>query len=63
MFICLAYIHVLVDKITKLQAQTKKCLFTSYDGNSKMYYCYDPTTKKIVVTKDYYDLQLLWPNY
>jgi hypothetical protein len=20
-----------------------------------MYYCYDPTTKKIVVTKDYYD--------
>jgi hypothetical protein len=37
MFICLAYIHVLVDKITKLQAQTKKCLFTSYDGNSKVY--------------------------
>jgi hypothetical protein len=35
MFICLTYIHVLEDKITKLQAQTKKCLLTSYNGNSK----------------------------
>jgi hypothetical protein len=59
MFICLAYIHVLLGKITNLQAQTKKCLFISYDANSKMYYYYDPTTKKIMVTKDCYDVQLL----
>jgi hypothetical protein len=64
MFGCLIYIHIPVDMLShklvsecKLSNQTflneqQKMFFYGYNDNSKAYHCYDPTTWKILLTKN-----------
>eukprot|EP00253_Pinus_taeda_P012844 PITA_12844 len=51
-FGCVAYAHVL-DKIRKkLDSKGEKCVFVGYCDQSKAYKLYNPSTKKLIVSKD-----------
>jgi hypothetical protein len=52
MFGCLVYIHVPVEKRTKLEPSSRKGLFVGYNETSKAYKVYIPEQRKIVVSKD-----------
>jgi hypothetical protein len=46
------FIHVLVEKTTRLEPSSKKGLFVGYNETSKAYKVYIPKQKKTVVSKD-----------
>ena len=46
------YVHVPDASRTKWDAKSQKCIFFGYSEESKSYRLYNPTTKKIVVSRD-----------
>jgi hypothetical protein len=51
-FCCLIYIHVPIEKRTKLEPSSKKGLFVSYNETSKAYKVYILEQRKTIVSKD-----------
>lgn len=51
-FGCLAYAMVPYDKRTKLEEKSIMCVMFGVSKESKAYRLYDPTTKKIIISKD-----------
>jgi hypothetical protein len=51
-FGCPIYIHVLVEKRTKLEPSSRKGLFVGYSETSKAYKVYIPEQRKTVVSRD-----------
>jgi hypothetical protein len=49
-FGCLAYVHVLIELRSKVNPNVEKCIFVGYSKEQKGYRCYNPLTKKIVVS-------------
>ncbi|MCO5556773.1 hypothetical protein L7F22_010325 [Adiantum nelumboides] len=46
------YVHVPNASRTKWDAKSQKCIFLGYSEESKSYRLYNPTTKKIVISRD-----------
>jgi transposase InsO family protein len=51
-FGCIAYVHVPSQKRHKLEDNSVKCIFMGYSMETKGYRCYDPLTKKLIVSRD-----------
>jgi hypothetical protein len=51
-FDCLVYIHVPVEKRTKLKPSNRKGLFVGYSETSKAYRVYISKQRKTIVSKD-----------
>jgi hypothetical protein len=51
-FGCLVYIHVLVEKKTKLEPSSRKALFVGYSDTSKAYMVYIPKQRNTIVSRD-----------
>ncbi|MCO5599362.1 hypothetical protein L7F22_053463 [Adiantum nelumboides] len=51
-FGCIAHVHVPDELRTKLDPKAKKCVFTGYYVEQKGYKCYNPTTRRVRVSKD-----------
>jgi hypothetical protein len=47
MFGCIAYMHVLDEKRSKLDAKDEKCIFIGYFLEQKGYKCFNPCIKKM----------------
>lgn len=47
-----AYVHIPKDMRSKLYSKTMSAILVGYDSNSKAYRCFDPLTKKILISKD-----------
>jgi hypothetical protein len=50
-FGCIAYMHVLDEKIPKLDLKTKKCIFIGYSLEQKGYGCFNPSIRKLQVSR------------
>ncbi|GKV11790.1 hypothetical protein SLEP1_g23011 [Rubroshorea leprosula] len=62
-FGCVAYAHVPDQKRKKLDNKGEKCIFLSVDDQSKAYKLYNPSTKKIVISRDVvFDEEQTWPG-
>lgn len=48
----IGYVHVPEQERTKLDDRSKKMVFIGYAENCKGYKCFDPVTKKVVVSRD-----------
>ncbi|KAL1191737.1 Retrovirus-related Pol polyprotein from transposon TNT 1-94 [Cardamine amara subsp. amara] len=51
-FGCIGYVHIPDQKKSKLHDKSKKCVFLGVSDESKAWRLYDPTVKKIVISKD-----------
>lgn len=51
-FGCVAYVHILVAHRKKLNVKSTKCIHLGVSGESKTYKLYDPTKKKIQISRD-----------
>eukprot|EP00253_Pinus_taeda_P027098 PITA_27098 len=51
-FGCVAYAHVPNQLRRKLDSKGEKCVFVGYCGESKAYKLYNPSTKKLIVSRD-----------
>ena len=51
-FGCIAHVHVSDNKRKKLDDKSFQCVLLGMSENSKAYRLYDPTSKKIVVSRD-----------
>ena len=51
-FGCPVYIHVSIEKMTKLEPFSRKGLFVGYNETSKAYRVYIPKKRKTIVSKD-----------
>ena len=51
-FGCKAFVHVLKDERSKLDAKSRQCIFTGYGENEFGYRFYDPVEKKLVRSRD-----------
>ena len=51
-FGCKAFVHVLRDEWSKLDTKTKQCIFLGYSNEEFGYRLWDPTTKKIIRSRD-----------
>ena len=51
-FGCEAYVHVLKEKITKLDYKAQNCIFIGYGDGIKGYKCWNPKSQKIVYSHD-----------
>ena len=49
---CECYVHVPDAKRNKLQPKSNKCIFLGYSDERKAYRLYNPTTKKIVASRN-----------
>ncbi len=52
MFGCIAYVHVPNEKISKLDPKAEKCIFIGYSLKQKGYRCFNPSTRKLQVSRD-----------
>ncbi len=52
MFGCIAYLHVPNEKRSKLDPKAKKCIFIGYSLEQKGYRCFNPSTRKLQVSRD-----------
>ncbi len=52
MFGCIAYVHVLDEKRSKLDPKAEKCIFIGYFLEQKGYRCFNPSTRKLQVSRD-----------
>jgi len=51
-FGCDAYVHVLKEKLTKLDSKSEKCIFIRYKDGLKGYKIWNPVTQKVVYSRD-----------
>jgi hypothetical protein len=51
-FGCIAYVHVLDDKRSKLDLKADKCIFIRYSLEQKGYRCFNPSTWKLQMSRD-----------
>lgn len=51
-FGCVAYAHVPDELRRKLDNKGEKCIFVGYSEESKAYRLYNPTTKKVIISRD-----------
>lgn len=51
-FGCVAYVHVQQRYRDKLDARCKKMIFVGYADKHKAWRCFDPVTKKVVISRD-----------
>lgn len=51
-FGCRALVHVPRDERSKLDRKTKQCIFLGYSNEEFGYRLWDPTTKKIIKSRD-----------
>lgn len=49
---CIAFCHILQEKRTKLDYKAIPTIFLGYDENSKAYRCWNPLSRKIVISRD-----------
>jgi hypothetical protein len=49
-FGCIAYVHVLDEKRSKLDPKADKCIFIGYSLEQKGYRCFNPSTRKLQVS-------------
>ncbi len=60
-FGCIAYVHVLDEKRSKLDPKAKKCIFIGYSLEQKWYRCFNPSTWRLQVNKDVvFDEMVSW---
>ena len=52
MFGCRTFVHVPRDEQSKLDSKTKQCIFLGYSNEKFGYMLWDPTTKKIIRSRD-----------
>jgi hypothetical protein len=51
-FGCIAYVHVLDEKKSKLDPKAEKCIFIGYSLKQKGYRCFNLSTWKLQVSRD-----------
>jgi hypothetical protein len=51
-FGCIAYVHVLDEKRSKLDPKAEKCIFIGYSLEQKKYRCFNPSTQKLYMSRD-----------
>jgi hypothetical protein len=51
-FGCIAYVHVPDEKRSKLDPKAEKCIFIGYSLEQKGYRCFNPSTRKLQVSRD-----------
>jgi hypothetical protein len=51
-FGCIAYVHVPDEKKSKLDPKADKCIFIGYSLEQKGYRCFNPSTRKLQVSRD-----------
>jgi len=51
-FGCIAYVHVVDEKKLKLDPKDEKCIFIGYSSKQKGYKCFNPSIRKLQVSKD-----------
>ena len=62
-FGCIAYAHIPDKKRYKLDGKGEKCIFLGVSDQSKAYKLYNPTTKKIIISRDVvFDEERFWEN-
>jgi hypothetical protein len=60
-FGCIAYVHVLDEKKSKLDPKAKKCIFVRYSLKQKGYRCFNPSTWKLQVSRNVvFDEMVSW---
>ncbi len=60
-FSCIAYVHVRDEKRSKLDPKVEKCIFIGYSLEQKGYKCFNPSTRKLQVSKDVvFDEMVSW---
>jgi hypothetical protein len=48
----IAYVHVHEEKRSKLDPKAEKCIFIGYSSKQKGYRCFNPSTRKLQVSRD-----------
>jgi hypothetical protein len=51
-FGCIAYVHVPDEKRSKLDPKVEKCIFIRYSLEQKGYRCFNPSTRKLQVSRN-----------
>lgn len=51
-FGCVSYAHVPDQLRKKLDSKGEKCIFVGYNDDSKAYKLYNPSTKKVIISRD-----------
>jgi hypothetical protein len=51
-FGCIAYVHVPDEKRSKLNPKAEKCIFIGYFSKQKRYRCFNPSTRKLQVSRN-----------
>jgi hypothetical protein len=51
-FSCIAYVHDPNEKRSKLNPKADKCIFIGYSLEQKGYRCFNPSTRKLQVSRD-----------
>jgi hypothetical protein len=51
-FGCIAYVHVPEEKRSKLDPKAEKCIFIRYSSEQKGYRCFNPSIRKLQVSRD-----------
>jgi transposase InsO family protein len=60
-FGCIAYMHVPEEKRSKLDPKADKCIFIGYSSKQKGYRCFNPSTRKLQVSRDVvFDEMVSW---
>jgi len=60
-FGCIAYVHIPDDKRSKLDPNAEKCIFIRYSLEQKGYRCFNPSIRKLQVSRDVvFDEMVCW---
>jgi len=60
-FGCIVYVHVPNEKRSKLDPKAEKCIFIRYSLEQKGYRCFNPSTRKLQVSRDVvFDEMVSW---
>jgi hypothetical protein len=60
-FGCITCMHVPDEKISKLDPKAEKCIFIGYSLEQKGYRCFNPSTRKLQVSRDVvFDEMVSW---
>jgi transposase InsO family protein len=60
-FGCITYVHIPDEKRSKLDPKTEKCIFIGYSLEQKGYRCFNPSTRKLQVSRNVvFDEMVSW---